>query len=107
MHRDGVEAWEPISDECVHMFHSNGDQPSGGLDTTVGNGLHFKTDQFRTLAAVCEKNAQNHDVILEDFLQGKKCSLSLPIIRKNYPNKVFSNIWNGCPENRHSMFVFP
>lgn len=68
MHRDGVKAWEPISDECVHVFHGNGDQPSGGLDNTVGNGLHFKTNQLRALAAVCEDNAQNHDVILEDFL---------------------------------------
>lgn len=56
MHRDGVKAWEPISDECVHVFNSYGDQPSGSLDTTVRDRLHFKTDQLRTLAAFCEDN---------------------------------------------------
>ena len=57
MHRDGVKAWEPISDECVHVFHSYGDQPSGGLDNTVRDGLHLKTDQLGALAAVCEDNS--------------------------------------------------
>lgn len=72
MHRYGVKAWEPISDKCVHVFYSYSHQPSGGLDDTVGDGLHFKTDQLGALAAVCEDNSWNHDVILEDFLQGKK-----------------------------------
>ena len=57
MHRYGVEAWEPISDKCVHVFYSYSHQPSGGLDDTVRDGLHFKTDQLGALAAVCEDNS--------------------------------------------------
>lgn len=53
LHRDGIKAWKPISDECVHMFNSNSNQPSGGLDTSVWNRLHFETDQLRSIAAVC------------------------------------------------------
>lgn len=88
MHRDGVKAWEPVSDECVHVFHSYSDQPSGSLDTTLGDGLHFKTDQLRTLASVCEDNSQNQGVILEISCQERKqCFLSFLIIMYNMLSK--------------------
>lgn len=108
MHRDGVKAWEPVSDECVHVFHSYSDQPSGSLDTTLGDGLHFKTDQLRTLASVCEDNSQNQDVILENFLPGKKTMFpEFPDHHVQYAVKVSFNIWIGCQENCYSVFVIP
>lgn len=108
MHRDGVKTWEPVSDECVHVFHSYSDQPSGSLDTTLGDGLHFKTDQLRTLASVCEDNSQNQDVILENFLPGKKTMFpEFPDHHVQYAVKVSFNIWIGCQENCYSVFVIP
>ena len=56
MDRNSVETWEPIGDECVHVFHSDGDKASGRLNVTVCHSLHFETNQLWSFPVVCGNN---------------------------------------------------
>ena len=72
--RDSVKAWEPISDQRIHVFRNDGDQASSWLDVTVWDRLHFKTDQLWNLPVICGDNCKGQLETLLDF-----CFFSLSV----------------------------
>ena len=103
LHRDGIKAWEPISDECVHMFNSNSNQPSGGLGKSVWNGLHFETDQLWSIAAVCVTIQKK---LLNEFRSRTKlCIIPLLIIKKSSHQQFLQQLGAHCYANCRSVFA--